>query len=131
MIAALGARVHLYVRPDYRERFTALFRDVLNCTVREIEFGLAHPILLVSFPDGSAFSVEFSDEAPAEPAIADDAHAPRGAWIEFRVNDVSAVQTALRGAGVRSFFHTGSTHEYFMAPGGQVFRVIALDYTGP
>lgn len=64
MITGLGARVHLFVRPEQRERFTVLFRDVLRCEVRELDFGLPNPILLVSFGDGSAFSVEFSDDAP-------------------------------------------------------------------
>ena len=131
MIAALGARVHLYVRPAHRKSFTALFRDVLGCDVRELDFGFTHPILLVSFPGHSAFSVEFSDQAVAEPTVVDDEHAFRGAWIEFRADDVAAVHGRLREAGVRSFSHPGSPHAYFMAPGGQVFRVIALDYEGP
>ena len=52
-----GARVHLFVRPEARERFTLLFRDVLGCDAVELDFGLAHPVLLVSFGDGSRFSV--------------------------------------------------------------------------
>jgi hypothetical protein len=55
-IAALGARVHLFVRPEYRE---------------------------------------------------------------------------LREAGIREFRHPGSTHVYFSAPGGQVFRLIDMAYDGP
>src|SRR5579875_4127799 len=89
-ITALGARVHLFVRPDVRERFTALFRDVLHCDTVELDFGLPYPILLVSFPDGSAFSVEFSDLAPRDAggAAVDDESAFRGAWIEFRTTAV-------------------------------------------
>ncbi|MGZ3496115.1 MAG: hypothetical protein ACXWNK_13660 [Vulcanimicrobiaceae bacterium] len=68
MILGLGARVHLFVRPAYREQFTNVFRDVLMCHVRELDFGLPHPILLVSFGDGSAFSTEFTDDAPEDPS---------------------------------------------------------------
>jgi hypothetical protein len=68
MIASLGARVHLFVRVEHREQFTALFREVLQCEVRELEFGLPYPVLLVSFADGSAFSVEFTPLAPEGPA---------------------------------------------------------------
>lgn len=75
MLTGLGARVHLFVRPAYRERFTALFRNTLACNVRELDFGMTHPIVLVMLGDGSAFSVEFSDLAPEEPATVDDAHA--------------------------------------------------------
>ena len=132
-IVRLGARVHLFVHPSAREAFQRLFRDALGCSVAELEFGLAHPILLVQFGDGSGFSVEFSDLAPmvspAEPI--DDRRAFRGAWIEFRTPDVDAVQTALRQAGVPEFRHAGSSHAYFAAPGGQVFRVLDIGYSGP
>ena len=53
-VVELGARVHLFVQPRAREEFTSLFRDVLGCDVRERDFGLAYPILLVSFGNGSA-----------------------------------------------------------------------------
>lgn len=132
-LVGLGARVHLFVRPESRAAFRALFEDVLRCDVVEREFGLPYPILLVSFGDGSAFSVEFTDLAPSDPAAAgvDDATAPRGAWIEFRTTDLEGVQQALRAAGVPAFRHPGSSHTYFSAPGGQVFRVLDVGYVGP
>jgi len=132
-IVGLGARVHLFVQPGARQAFLTLFRDVLGCDVAELDFGLAHPILLVRFPDGSAFSVEFSDLAPADPPghVLDDEHAFRGAWIEFRTTDVDGVHAALRHAGTPEFRHPGSTHVYFRAPGGQIFRVLDVAYAGP
>lgn len=133
MIAGLGARVHLTVRPEYRERFQELFRDVLHCHVRELDFGMSYPITLVSFPDGSSFSVEYSQDAVIEPAAAtlDYTSALRGAWIEFRTPDVDAVHSKLREAHVPSFSHPASPHEYFSAPGGQVFRILDIAYKGP
>ena len=132
-LAGLGARVHLYVRPSAKDRFVALFRDVLHCDLVERDFGMPQPLVFVGFPDKSGFSVEFSDDAPAEHSgtTLDDAHALRGAWIEFRSPDAAAVHRALRDAGIREFRHAGSTHTYFEAPGGQVFRVLDLDYVGP
>jgi hypothetical protein len=132
-ITALGARVHLFVRPEAREKFTSLFRDVLECDAVELDFGLTHPILLISFGDASRFSVEFSGLAPEDPAGAtlDDGTAFRGAWIEFRTTDVPEYQRRLRQAGIREFRHSGSTHVYFSAPGGQVFRLIDVAYDGP
>src|SRR5256714_2770097 len=112
VLTALGPRVHMFVRPTYREKFTQLFRDVLGCDTRELNFGFSCPVLLVSFPDHSAFSVEFTDLAPEDVKgeTIDDAHAFRGAWIEFRVRDVSAVQEKLGAADGRSFRHPGSKH---------------------
>lgn len=132
-ITGLGARVHLFVRPEFREGFTALFRDVLGCEVAERDFGLEHPILLIGFEDGSRFSVEFSDLGPEDRlgGTIEDEAAFRGAWIEFRSTDVAEHQRRLRAAGIREFTHRGSSHAYFCAPGGQVFRVIEVDYEGP
>jgi hypothetical protein len=124
VITALGARVHIIVRPAYRERLTQLFRDVLECEVRELDFGMQHPIVLVSFSDGSAFSVEFSSDAPDEDAFC-------RTWIEFRTPDVAGVQRRLRDAGVEGFSHPGSPHTYFKAPGGAVMRFLDVGYRGP
>ena len=133
VLISLGARVHIFVRPTAREAFVALFRDVLRCNAVERDFGLAYPILLVPFDDGSAFSVEFTDLAPVEASAEamDDGHAFHGAWIEFRTTDVEGVHGALRAAGVPEFRHPGSSHSYFSAPGGQVFRILDIGYRGP
>ncbi|MFI5042269.1 MAG: VOC family protein [Acidimicrobiales bacterium] len=132
-LIGLGARVHLFVRPEQRAAFTALFRDVLGCAVRERDFGFEHPILLVRFEDGSAFSVEFTPLAPSTDGAgaSDDDHAFRGAWIEFRTRELDRLQGALRSAGIPELRHRGSTHAYFVAPGGQVFRLLDAGYTGP
>ena len=132
-VTALGARVHLFVRPENRTSFTALFKDILECDATERDFGLPYPILLVSFRDGSAFSVEFSDLAPEDNSgdTVDDSTAFRGAWIEFRTTDLPGTQQRLRDAGIPEFRHLGSNHAYFSAPGGQVFRLLDASYVGP
>jgi hypothetical protein len=121
MLTSLAARVHLLVQPRERDGVLSLFRDVLGCNVVERDVGMPFPLLFVSFGDGSSFSVEFSQNAPAE----------CGTWLEFRTDDVSAVQGKLREAGVREFQHSGSPHAYFSAPGGQVFRIVDVSYKGP
>jgi hypothetical protein len=125
MIASLGARVHIFVHPNVREQFTALFKNLLGCEVLERDFGLTYPILFVPFPDGSGFSVEFRDDAQQtdEPIYS--------TWIEFRTADLDQAQRNLRDAGIREFRHPGSQHAYFVAPGGQVFRLLDLHYRGP
>jgi len=123
-VRSLGARVHLFVRLAERDRFVAVFKDVLGCNAVEKDFGLPHPILFVGFEDGSGFSVEFSDNAP-------DEQVPSRAWIEFRADRVHELQQKLRDAGVHEFQHPGSPHTYFTAPGGQVFRLLDVGYKGP
>jgi hypothetical protein len=88
---------------------------------------------LIRFGDGSAFSVEFSELAAEEPAgeALDDARALRGAGIEFRTRNRDKVDEKLRRAGVPHFRHPGSTHNYYSAPGGQVFRILDVAYQGP
>jgi hypothetical protein len=131
-ITALGARVHLFVQPESRDRFISLFRDVLGCETAELDFGLPYPVFLVSFGDGSRFSVEFSELAPEDSGgVVDDQSAFRGAWIEFRTTDLPEFHGRLRQAGIPEFRHPGSNHVYFSAPGGQVFRLIDVSYEGP
>jgi hypothetical protein len=125
MIASLGARVHLFVHPQLREAFTALFKDVLGCDVLERDFGLPYPILFVPFPDGSGFSVEFREKAQ----LTDDPS--YSTWVEFRTPNIEEAHRKLRDAGIREFRHPGSSHVYFSAPGGQVFRLLDIDYKGP
>lgn len=121
MLTSLAPRVHLLVNPSERDRFIALFRDVLSCNVAEHDVGQLWPLLFVSFGEGSSFSAEFTENAPGT----------CGTWLEFRTNDVPAVQQKLRDAGVPEFQHGGSPHAYFKAPGGQVFRVVDVSYKGP
>ena len=132
-IVALGARVHVFVRPRAHDAFVALFRDVLGCDIQELDFGLEYPILFVPLDDGSGFSVEFSARAPAEVTDRprDDDNAFRGAWIEFRTAELDRLQAALRAAAIPEFRHLGSKHVYFCAPGGQVFRLLDIGYVGP
>jgi hypothetical protein len=133
LLTSLGARVHLFVRPSAAQAFVGLFEDVLGCDVVERDLGLPYPIVLVTFAEGGSFSVEFTELAADDrsDAAIDDQHAFRGTWIEFRTRDLDAVHAALRSAGVPEFRHQGSSHAYFSAPGGQVFRVLDVDYRGP
>ena len=91
-LAALGARVHLFVRPEARAAFEALFRDVLGCEVKELDFGLDYPILFVGFGDGSGFSVEFTEMAPAE--LARGSLTDATAWLRAALYDAAARRRA-------------------------------------
>jgi hypothetical protein len=93
------------------------YGTLLGCSVREIDFGLQYPIMLVT-TEGGSFSIEFVDDA------LDVAKPWRGAWIEFVTDDVLALQQRLRDANTPEFRHPGSPHAYFRAPNGQVLRLL-------
>lgn len=47
------------------------------------------------------------------------------------LNNLAGCQERLRQAGIPEFKHHGSQHSYFSAPGGQIFRLLDVDYHGP
>lgn len=122
MIASLAARVHLLARPAVREELVRFYRETLQCSTREIEPASRLPMALVTFPDGSSMSVEFSEDSPEN---------IQGTWLEFRTSEPARLQERLHEAGTPSFRHPPSPHTYFRAPGGQVFRIVSLEYRGP
>ena len=131
-LVGLAPRIHLFVDASLHDDFVVLFRDVLHQELSERDFGLPYPITLVTFPDRSSFSVEWTERADGADDEAVPAGEPgRGTWIEFRTRDLAATLADLRRAGVPEFRHDASPHAYFRAPGGQVFRVIDIDYRGP
>jgi catechol 2,3-dioxygenase-like lactoylglutathione lyase family enzyme len=116
-VIALGNRLHVFAHPDTRDSMKHFYGTLLGCSVRELDFGLPHPIVLVTSAGGS-FSVEFVEDAydPEKPW--------RGAWIEFISDNAPALRQRLREAGVPEFRHPGSPHVYFRAPNGQVLRIL-------
>jgi hypothetical protein len=118
-MTALGSNAHFFARPGRRGQLTWCFGDVLGCPVSEVAHpGMTEPMLLVRFPDGGNMSIEFTDDAP------DDEQPRLGAWLELRVGDPAAVMRAVLDSGLTKVSHPGHEH-YFMAPGGQVFAVVA------
>lgn len=124
-VSGLGRRVHLFAQPSARPALTTMFKDLFGAVVAERDFGLAYPILVAAFGNGSLISVEFTDAAPRAPGVheIDDRRALRGAWIEFRTTDVAAMERRLSAAGLPSFHHADTPFTYFSGPNGQVFRL--------
>jgi len=93
--------LHGFAHPDTRQAMQQFYGTLLGCSVRELDFGLKHPIMLITTAGGS-FSVEFVDDAsdPEQPW--------RGAWIEFITDDVPALQQRLRDAKTPEFRHPGA-----------------------
>jgi hypothetical protein len=119
-MTALGNNVHIFARPHRREELRWLFETVLQSgPVASVEHpGMVEPMLVVRFPDGGNISIEFVDDAV-------DADEPRlAAWMELRSADPAALMQTVISAGLREVKHPGHPY-YFMAPGGQVFTIVA------
>jgi len=120
-MTTLGNNAHIFARPHRRDELRRLFETTLQCgPVATVEYpGMLEPMLVVRFPGGGSISIEFVEEAA-------DADEPRLAtWLELRSADPEALMNAVVGAGLRQVKHPGHPY-YFMAPGGQVFAVVAL-----
>ena len=117
---ALSNSVHIYARPESRERLAWCFTTLLGCeaVISSDAPGLLVPILAFRFPGGGALSVEFSEDALGEQ------QARRGAWLEIRADDAAALQRRVLEAGLPLLKHPANDHFYFAAPGGQVFRIV-------
>ena len=116
----LGNNAHLFAQPHRESELLSCFELVAGpgAAASVAHPAFPRPLLIIRFPGGGSLSVEFVDEAP-------DADEPRlGTWLELRADDPEAVMRRLLEAGHREVVHPGHPH-YFMAPGGQVFTVIA------
>jgi hypothetical protein len=125
---ALSNAAHLYARPDQSERLVRFFKEVLGLEPRELEprevakarVAASHPMIAVSFSNGAALSVEFSEDALS------DTDAERAGWLELTSPDPEAVQGKALAFGLKKVVHPATPFFYIQAPGGQIFRI-----TGP
>lgn len=111
---ALSNSVHLFARPDTREKLTWFFTAVLGCPVivSGDAPGLPEGVLAFPFPHGGSVSVEFTDDA------LDERQARRGAWLEVQADDPAALQTKVLEAGLSRVAYPGNDFFYVAAPGG-------------
>ena len=118
---AVSDRVHVFARPEFKERLTWCFTTVLGCdpALSLNAPGLSEPILAFRFPHGGALSVEFTDDAPEQ------RQARRGAWLEIKADDPAALQEKILAAGLPLVTHPATTTFYFAAPGCQVFGIVS------
>lgn len=114
---SLGPNVKITAPEATRAAQHALYAGLFGCKV-------IHPTPTMDvfvFPDGACVGVAF---VPAAEALTVE-QAKRGAWLEYRVDDVDGTVAALAEQGLTPFAYHDATHHYFQAPGGQVFRLAA------
>jgi hypothetical protein len=99
---ALSNTIHIYARPDTKEKLLECFTSVLDLEVHEVTKSYLHspePMYAVTFANGASLSVEFTEDA------------------------ASLQQKALE-AGLKRVVHPKTPFFYVQAPGGQVFRIV-------
>ncbi len=118
---ALSNSIHLYARPDVKEKFLDFFTNVLGLpagAVPQYVEGSPEPMYSFAFSNGASLSVEFTEDA------LDDQQAQRGAWLELRADDAVGLQQKALAAGLKRVTHPYTPFFYIQAPGGQVFRIV-------
>ena len=118
---ALSNSIHIYARPDTKEKFLEFFTSILGLEAVESSdaVGLPEPIYAFKFSNGAGLSVEFTEDALS------DQQAQRGAWHELRTDDAAGLQQKVQAFGLPRVFHAYTPFFYIQAPGGQVFRIVS------
>lgn len=110
----LGPNLKITTHAAHRGRIREILQELLGLalTVRG-DFDI--------FALGEGSIGYFFVEAPADALTPEEAR--KGAWLELLVDDPVATGDALVARGVESFVYQGTTRDYFVLPGGQVFRL--------
>ncbi len=117
---ALSNSIHLYARPDAKEKFLEFFTHILGLEAVEssVAVGSAKPIYAFAFSNGAGLSVEFTEDALS------DQQALRGAWLELRTDDAEGLQQRVQAFGLNKVVHPYTPFFYVQAPGGRVFKIV-------
>jgi Glyoxalase/Bleomycin resistance protein/Dioxygenase superfamily len=119
----LSNSIHMYARPDTKEKLLEFFTDILGLQALESSdaVGSPEPIYAFAFSNGAGLSVEFTEDA------LDDQQGQRGAWLELRTDDALELQQKVLAAGLSRVVHPYTPFFYIQAPGGQVFRIVSSE----
>lgn len=120
---ALSNSIHLYARPEKKEKFLEFFTSILGLEAVESSdaLGSPEPIYAFEFSNGASLSVEFTEDALS------NQQAQRGAWLELRTDDAVELQQKMLAAGLPRVVHPYTPFFYIQAPGGQVFRIVSTN----
>jgi hypothetical protein len=119
---ALSNSIHIYARPDSKEKLLEFFTSILGLEARTVPpyvVGSPEPMCAFAFSNGASLSVEFTEDA------LDAQQAQRGAWLELRTDDAMELQQKVLAFGLKRVVHPYTPFFYIQAPGGQVFRIVS------
>jgi hypothetical protein len=118
---AMSSRVHIFARPETRDRVLMFYGEVLGGDPIPVFRGAERQVLAFGFSNGTSLSVGFTEDA------LDDEAARRGAWLELTTDAPAELKRKVLVAGLPRVDYPGSDVFYFQAPGGQVWRIAAPD----
>ena len=120
MTVQMGNHAKLTLPLDERARVREFYAEVCGC--RTLDRPNAD-MDLYEFPGGFVVGVYFVAGSAALP----EADYTKAIWLELKTDDVAGCLAKLRAFGVRELPYADTSHTYFQAPGGQVFRLASLD----
>jgi predicted enzyme related to lactoylglutathione lyase len=120
MGVALSHTVHLYARPEAKDRLIAFFTTVLGLQANQVPYVASpEPMYAFEFANGTMLSVEFTKRG------LDDQQALSGAWLEIAADDPEDLKQRAEAFGAKRVTHEFTPFDYVQAPGGQVFRIVS------
>jgi hypothetical protein len=115
-MARLGPNIRSVAPVSMRKRVRSFWTDVFKCD----HISPRDDLDVFLFADGSRIGVFFVAD---DEALTNERHRVAGTWIEVLVDDAASTRAALTKQGLEPMQYFDKEHQYFQAPGGQVFRL--------
>ena len=114
-VSQIGLNHHLSVADALRQQTRALYEGVLGASVMSPRPDTE----IFKFANGSVLGESYIDPSQA---LTPEQHL-KAIWLEFEVEDEKTTVAKLEALGIWPFEYFDKAHNYFQAPGGQVFRL--------
>lgn len=114
-MSGFGRNLKITIDVARRDEVRRFFEEGLGCARRSPDASLD----LFTFDDGCTAGAFY---VPASEALPHEAY-ERAPWLEFLVDDVSAMEAKLGALGAERVAFQDTTHPYLRVPGGPVFRL--------
>jgi predicted enzyme related to lactoylglutathione lyase len=113
---SLGTNIRSTAPASARDAVRTFYTDAFGCE----RITPMDDVDIFAFDAGFSIGVYFVADGDA---LSRQQQRDVGTWIEIRVDDVPATRRKVIAAGGEPFEYFDKEHEYFHAPGGQVFRL--------
>jgi len=117
-MARFGMNLKLTIAEEHRPKVHAMFVEAIGTDAVQPMPGLE----AYKTEDGGSVGVFF---VAAKDALSEEDQR-KGAWLEFRVDDVEATVKRLDAQGTERIDFSDEAHAYYRVPGGPVFRLARM-----